>query len=173
MADEKTIWESALIPGLAIAAIPTAYTLLGWLLGSFGLDGIGQAFLKSAAAGLLWAAKVFGCIMLFRFFLLRFTADTGSNAREAFRFGLAVSVLSSLIYAGFYMAYLTYIAPDTIQSVFDALQDQFADNGIDSGTIEQIKSSIPTMPRKMFFAQLFYGILFGAVLSSILTKKIK
>lgn len=171
--DEKRInlWNEAASPGLVLGLVSIAYLALSMLTGKLAGTG-GMAFLIGLLSFLLWAGKLFLCIWLFRFFLLRFAERNASaDNRAVFRFGMVVALYSALLYSGFYLVYLLYINPDAIAQSFELAMQQYS-SMMDAASIEAMENMMADMPAISFFSQLIWCWLFGTVLSAIFSKKI-
>lgn len=168
MNEKKSIWESAGKAGLVLGGISVAYMIITMLIGK--LDGNGPAFLLRLLNVVLWIAKFAGCIYLMRFFILKYAESdpTVDNAR-AFRFGTLTALLSALIYAAFYLAYTSFIAPDTFTQALEILQDNPM---MDESMMSQMEELMPKMPTYAFFGNLIYCWLFGTILAAIFSRNI-
>ena len=170
MAEQKNIiWEHAGVAGLALGGVSILYLVLSMLIGKLA-EGSGGTTLISLLTVVLWLAKFSGCIFLMRFFMLRYAqADPEADNARVFRFGTRTALLSALLYAGFYLAYSTYLAPDLFQDALSMLEDFPM---LDSNSREQMEAMLPKMPTISFFVTLIYCWLFGTILSSILSRNI-
>lgn len=168
MNEKKSIWESAGKAGLVLGGISVAYMLITMLLGK--LSGNVPGFLVGLVNVVLWIAKFAGCIYLMRYFIKKFAADdpTVDNSR-AFRFGTLTALLSALIYAACYMAYTSFIAPDTFEQAMEVLQDNPM---FDSNMMSEMEELMPKMPTYAFFGNLIYCWLFGTILAAIFSRNI-
>ena len=169
MAETKNLlWESAGKAGLVLGGVSIAYMLCSMLTGKVAENG--YAFLMTVVNLLLWLAKFAGCIYLMRWFMLRFSqADPEADNARVFRFGTLTALLSALLYAGGYLAYTTFIAPDSFDQAMETLRDNPM---IDANTMSQMEEMIPRMPTFSFFFNLIYCWLFGTVLSAIFSRNI-
>ncbi len=169
MAETKNLlWESAGKAGLVLGGVSIAYLLCTMLTGKLAENG--PVFLMSVVNLLLWLAKFAGCIYLMRWFMLRFSqADPEADNARVFRFGTLTALLSALLYAGAYLAYTTFIAPDSFDQAMEILRDNPM---IDANTMDQMEQMIPQMPTFSFFFNLIYCWLFGTVLSAIFSRNI-
>ena len=169
MAEQKnSMLEQAGKAGLVLGGVSIVYMLLTMLTGKAAENG--PAFLLGLVNVLLWAGKFVGCILLMRFFILRFAMKdpTVDNSR-AFRFGTLTALLSALIYSAFYLAYVSFIAPDTFEEALSVLTDNPM---LDSNSISALEDMIPRMPTISFFVNLFWCWLFGTVLAAIFSRNI-
>lgn len=165
------IWNEAALPGLVLGSVSIIYMVLSMLMGS--LAGTGRmAFLIGLLSFLLWAGKLFLCIWLMKFFMLRFSGrNPSADNRKVFRFGMVVALFSALLYSGFDLVYMLYINPDYIGQSFDLIMQQYASMA-DSSTLEAMENMKSDMPAITFFSQLVWCWLFGTALSSIFSRKI-
>ena len=164
MTEQKNIiWERAGKAGLVLGGVSIAYLLLTMLLGK--VAGSGPAFLMGLLNALLWLAKFIACIYLMRLFIRRFAAaEPEADRNRVFRFGMLTALLSAVLYSGFYLAYVSFIEPDTFSQALDMLADNPM---LDSNSMSSIEEMIPRMPTISFFGNLIYCWLFGTILSAI------
>ena len=169
MAEQKNlIWEHAGKAGLVLGGVSTAYMLITMLTGK--LAGSGPAFLLGLLNFVLWAGKLAACIYLMRLFMLRFSAaDPSADNGRVFRFGTLTALLSALLYAACYLAYVSFLAPDTFEQVFDSLRDNPM---LDSNSLSMLDEMLPNMPTYAFIATLIWCWLFGTVLAAIFSRNI-
>lgn len=165
----NNLWNKAGKAGLALGLISIAYMMISQLLAS-GAATTGKAFLISLLSLILWTAKFVGCIWLFRFCMKKY-ADAGTQVTnsDTFKFGMVVALLSALVYSAYYFAYVSFIAPDTIESTMSMVSEQYSammtDEAMDA--LESIN-----IERVSFFFNLIYCFLFGTVLSAIFSRNI-
>ena len=169
MAETKNIiWERAGKAGLVLGGVSTLYLLIGMLTGKWAEKG--PAFLISVINALLWLAKFAACIYLMRFFMLRYSqADPEADNARVFRFGMLTALLSALLYSAFYLAYVSFIAPDTFDQALDMVRDNPM---LDSNMASQMEEMIPRMPTISFFVNLIWCWLFGTILAAIFSRNI-
>ncbi len=170
MAEQKNImWEHAGKAGLVLGGVSILYMLCTMLTGKVAESG-SAVFLMPMINLLLWVAKLAACIFLMRFFMLRFSqADPTADNARVFRFGMAVALLSALLYSAFYLAYVSFIAPDTFEQALSMLEDNPM---MDSNSLSAIEDMIPKLPTISFFVNLVWCWLFGTVLSAIFSRNI-
>ena len=83
---------------------------------------------------------------------------------------MITALLSAMLYSAFYLAYVSFIAPDTFSQALDIL----ADNPMmDSNSMSAVEEMIPRMPTISFFGNLIYCWLFGTILSAIFSASIR
>ena len=166
----KDIWDSAAKAGLVLGAVSCAYMGISQLLSAGMTGSTGAALLASLVGILLWVAKFVGCIYLMKFFMKRFaSAHPGLTNNDTFKFGMATALLSALIYSGFYLAYVTIIAPDTFSNALETVMESYG-SMMGEDAIEAAQNM--NMASISFFTNLIYCFLFGTVLSSIFSRNI-
>jgi hypothetical protein len=82
---------------------------------------------------------------------------------------MLTALLSALLYSGAYLAYTSFIAPDTFDQALDILRDNPM---VDSATMSQMEQMMPKMPTIGFFMNLIWCWLFGTVLAAIFSRNI-
>lgn len=172
MSDKSILLNGAARAGLVLGGVSIAGMLLSWLLGKIGTggDNRGVMVLISFLNTLLWVAKFVGCIYLMRIFMLKFSAnDPEAGNGRVFRFGMLTSLLSAIVYSAFYMAYLMFIEPESINMALDILRES---SMMDRNSLEAIEQLAPVMPTYAFFTNLAYCFVYGTVLSAILSRNI-
>ena len=80
-----------------------------------------------------------------------------------------VALLSALLYSAFYLAYVSFIAPDTFEQALSVLEDNPM---MDSNSMSAIEDMIPKMPTISFFVNLIWCWLFGTVLAAIFSRNV-
>lgn len=165
----RDIWDGAGKAGLVLGLVSIAYVLLSWLLTKLG-GSTGMALLSTLLAFVLWVAKFAGCILLMKLFMTRFAAaHPDADNSDTFRFGMVTALLSALIFSAFDMAYLTWIAPDTLAQAMEAVQESYG-SMLPAESLEALENI--NFGTVTFFVNLIYCFLFGTVLSAILSRNI-
>lgn len=168
MAQERNnLWNDAGKAGLVVAAVAIVFFLISALLSR--IDG--AKFLISALSFLLWAGKVALCIWLMIKFLRRFAEENGKDRSRTFRFGMMIALLSALVYAGFYLAYVTLIDPNMFADSFDKLAQAYS-GFMTSEQIDQMMNMESSLPTITFFVNLIWCWLFGTIVSAIASSNI-
>lgn len=160
---KRTTWDYAGKAGLALGAVSSAYFAANSLI-SVGISGVWG----SVATFALWGLKFYLCIWLLKKFMkifVKYNPEAGNP--DTLRFGILTSLLSSLVYSAFYLAWVTFIQPDIF---IDALQEVAASMPADA--VSQMQDMMDRMPKLTFFANLIYCFIFGTVLSLILSRDI-
>ena len=170
MAEQKnSMWEHAGKAGLVLGGVSILYMLITMLTGKAAEAG-NAVFLMGLVNVLLWIVKLGLCIFLMRFFILRFAMkDPSVDNNRAFRFGMLTALLSALLYSAFYLAYVSFIAPDTFESALEAVQDNPM---LDANSMAAIEEMMPKMPTISFFVNLIWCWLFGTVLAAIFSRSV-
>ena len=165
----KDLWDAAGKAGLVLGLVSAAYVLVSALLTKIS-GGAGMAFIFTILAFLAWAAKFAGCILLMKFFMKKFAdAHPGIDNSGTFRFGMVTALLSALIFAAFDMAYVTWIAPDTMSQAIETVQESYG-SMLPEESLEALEEI--NFGTVSFFTNLIYCFLFGTVLSAILSRNI-
>ena len=97
------------------------------------------------------------------------TADADNS--DTFRFGMATSLLSAIVYAAFSFANISFICPDIFAAQMDQIMQAYS-SLLDSNTMSQMEKMIGNMPQITFFTNLIYCFLYGMILSFILSRNI-
>ncbi len=171
MNEKNIIWEHAGKAGLVLGGVSILYMVLTALTGKLAENaGSGLNILLTLVNFLLWIAKFGACTYLMRLFMQRFAkADPAADNSRVFRFGARTALLSALLYSAFYLAYVSFIAPDTFEKALEILQDNPL---LGASEMDAVEEMIPRLPTFSFFVNLFYCWLFGTVLSAILSRNI-
>jgi hypothetical protein len=165
----KDLWDGAGKAGLVLGLVSSAYVLISMLLSKLN-GSTGMALLSTVLAFLLWALKFGGCIYLMKLFMTRFAAaHPGCDNSDTFRFGMATAFLSALIFSAFDMAYLTWIAPDTMSQAIETATEAYG-SMLPAESLEAMQEM--NFGQISFFTNLIYCFLFGTVLSAILSRNI-
>ena len=156
------------IAGLALGAVSTAYMFIVQYLPHL----IQSPVAVSIISALLWIVKFAGCIYMMAWFMASLSGRySGAERRHTLRLGLWASVFSALIFAAANLANTLYINPEGISQAFDQALGMYAPS-LDSNSlaaIENVKDSIPAIT---FFSNFFYCVIYGSILSSILSRNI-
>ena len=164
----KTLWEEAGKAGLALGAVSTVYLFLTQFIGNAGLPALASMLVTT----ILWVGKFGGCIWLMMYFMKKFAKQNpGIQNSTTYRFGMAVSVLSALVYAAATFANIAFISTDMINENMNLLMEQMTPM-MDSNSLNQVDELIAKLPQITFFSNLFYCIIYGSILSFILSRNI-
>ena len=164
----KTLWEEAGKAGLVLGAVSAAYLFLTQFLGGAKLP----ALVTMLVSTILWAAKFGGCIWLMMYYMKKFASQNPSvENNTVYKFGMAVSVLSALVYAAASFANTAFISADMIAENMNILMEQMAPM-MDSNSADQMEDLMAKLPQITFFSNLFYCIIYGSAVSFILSRNI-
>ena len=161
------MWEVAGEAGLVLGSISSAYLFLTQWLAVSELPAVLVMFLNM----LLWSCKSGGCIFLMIFFLKRFSRQNPeADQRMTFKAGMAIAILSGLVYAACSFADLAFIHPDFISEQMDILMQELSPM-LDSNTMTSMEKAIQNItPQTTFFSNLIYCFIYGTALSSIISR---
>ena len=167
MIDKKTFWNESGKAGLVLGSVSIIYVMLNWMLSK--ADG---GVMVSILIGLLWLAKLSISVWLLHFLMQRYHDGLEDpDRRDIHSFGNATAFCSALFYSAFNLAYMLFIAPDTISQAMDLAMESYS-SFMDPSQLEMMESMIPKMPALSFFFNLAYCWLFGTVLSSVFSRSI-
>ena len=165
---QKNMWNTAGKAGLFLGLTSTAFLFISQLLGQVEIP----VFVNSILSFVLWTAKFIGCIWIMKFFMKQFAAEnkeaTNSNT---FRLGMAMAILSALVYSAFAFANVAFISPDLFTEQMDAMMQQMAPM-MDSNTMSVMETYMENLAQITFFTNLIYCFIYGTVLSFILSRNI-
>lgn len=162
------IMNRAGIAGLALGAVSTAYMFIVQYLPHL----IQSPVAVSIISALLWIAKFGGCIYLMAWFMTSLArGDSGVEHRHTLRLGLWASVFSALIFSAASLANTLFINPEEISQAFDQALGMYAQS-LDSNSLAAIENVKDSMPVITFFSNFFYCVIYGSILSSILSRNI-
>ncbi len=170
MAEKKSIWNDAAVPGLVLGGVAAVYFIINTLTSRIDPDNMAATLMGSGAVMILWLVKFILCIWLMKRFMKAQSAryPEASN-NDIFRFGCAVALLSAIVYSAVYLATVEFITPDVFDKALDVIRESPM---ITSDAMDQIEQMIPKLPAMTFFWNLFYCWIFGTVLSAILSRNI-
>lgn len=166
--NNKNIWNPAGIAGLALGGASTAYMFLTQWTSSSDMPAILSVVLTT----LFWLAKFGGCIWLMLYFMKKFACENPeADNSTTFRFGLVSSLLSALIFAAASFANIAFISADLFDAQIESMLQQMAPM-MDSNSLNMIDKVTANMPQISFFTNLVYCVIYGTVLSAILSRNI-
>ena len=106
------------------------------------------------------------------FFMRKFVKENPqADNSSSFRFGIITSLLSALIYSAASFANTAFINKELFTEQIDMVMQNYA-RIMDSNTINAMEKMLDMMPQITFFSTLAYCILFGTVLSAILSRNV-
>ena len=164
----KNMWEKAGKVGLVLGLISTTYMFISQWSSSAQISSALMMILNMV----LWAGKFGGCIWIMMMAMKKFAAqDSKIENNTVFRFGVAVALLSALVFAAASFANAAFISADLINEQMTAAMEQMAPM-MDSNTANMMETIIDKMPQITFFTNLFYSFIYGTILSFILSRNI-
>ncbi len=153
--------------GLVLAGVAIVYFIISTLLAKASLP----SFVSNLLGLVLWAGKFALCIWLMVRFLRIFAAENDKDRSRTFRYGMTIAACSALVYAGFYLLYVSYIAPDTFSKAIDTVAQAYS-GMMTSEQIDQMVNMESSMPTISFFVNLIWCWLFGTIVSAIASRSI-
>lgn len=157
-------WNSAAINGLLLSLVTIVYSLIQSV---FGLSGF--------ASIMLWIIKFTGCIYLLYYFMKQYSDNFEQiSYGNSFQYGFILCCLSSIVCACFSFISMTLLFPETTEQAIEQMQTVMASSNYSSEEENMINAIAGNLPQITLFAGLFYYIVIGAVMSSIIanfTKK--
>lgn len=168
----KNMWTEAGKNGLILALVSASYLLLTQFTGMLQ-GGVALAFIASLLNLALWGVKFWACIYLMNLFLKKMhTSHPDLDAQKLRHYGYMMAILSAIVYAGCVLVY--YIAFIPSEMITDALDLAMSQNAaiMDEAAMDSVNNMIADLPQIMFFYNLIYCFLFGAILSRILVSRI-
>ena len=165
---QKNMWNTAGKAGLFLGLTSTAILFISQSLGQIEIPSI----LNTILSFVLWAAKFVGCIWIMKFFMKKFASENGSVTNSGtFRLGMAMALLSALVYSAFAFANVAFISPDLFEGQIDAVMQQMGPM-MDSNTQSLMETYLENLPQITFISNLIYCFLYGMILSFILSRNI-
>lgn len=171
--NRQAIWNEGAKAGLIIGGISAAYMCINMLTGSLTANGsAAAAMLISVLNVVLWAAKLLGIIFLMKYFMRKLVSSyEGVSNSDTFKFGAASALLSALIYAGFYLAWVLFIEPEALSQALDLAMQQYSQM-FDSASKDAIAEMKGSLPQITFISNFIYCTLYGVILSAIISRNI-
>ena len=165
---QKNMWNTAGKAGLLLGLASAAFLFI-----SQGLEHIEiPAILRSVLGFVLWSAKFIGCIWIMKIFMKKFASENGSVTNsDTFKLGMTMAFLSALVYAAFAFANVAFISPDLFEGQMEAIMQQMAPM-MDSNTMSVLEKYQNNLAQITFFSNLIYCLLYGIILSFILSRNI-
>lgn len=161
----RTIWRSAGVPGVVLAAVSIAYMLANFYLTEAAFTG------SAIVVFLLDLAKIVGCIWLMNLYLTRFKEDNdGATRRDLRRLGKWIAILSALIFSAAMMAFYQ-LHTEVIAEAMDSVMQIYGDS-MDTNAMNQLEKMEGSYPQILFVSNFIYCSIFGWVLSAILSARI-
>lgn len=166
--DNKIIWNTAGIAGLALGAVSTACMFAGQFLSTLQLSQ-GATTLYGL---LLWIVETGTCIWLMSFFMKKMVKENeGVTNSQTFKMGMATAVLSGLLFSAVTFANIAYISADYYtENVYTVIEQM--SSALDSNSIAAVDKVIDYLPQISFFSTLIQCVIFGIIVAAILSRTI-
>ena len=168
----KAIWNEATKAGLMFGLVSVAYNYISIYLGSLVGSSFLLNFFASVGVWLLRVAKIVGLILLMRACMTRLTRNYSEVTNgDTFLLGIAISALSAIIVAGFTLLDCTVLLPTHYQDVMNQIMAELQPS-MDANLRSAMEDVLSNFSGIMFWSTLFYCILYGVILSRILSRRI-
>ena len=168
----KAIWNVATKAGLMFGLVSVAYNYISIYLGSLVGSSFLLNFFASVGVWLLRVAKIVGLILLMRACMTRLTRNYSEVTNgDTFLLGIAISALSAIIVAGFTLLDCTVLLPTHYQNVMNQVMAELQPS-MDANLRSAMEDVLSNFSGIMFWSTLFYCILYGVILSRILSRRI-
>ena len=168
----KAIWNEATKAGLMFGLVSVAYNYISIYLGSLVGSSFLLNFFASVGVWLLRVAKIVGLILLMRACMTRLTRNYSEVTNgDTFLLGIAISALSAIIVAGFTLLDCTVLLPTHYQDVMNQVMAELQPS-LDANLRSAMEDVLSNYSGIMFWSTLFYCILYGVILSRILSRRI-
>lgn len=168
----KAIWNETTKAGLMFGLVSVAYNYISVYLGSLVGSSFLLNFFASVGVWLLRVAKIVGLILLMRACMTRLTRNYSEVTNgDTFLLGIAISALSAIIVAGFTLLDCTVLLPTHYQDVMNQVMAELQPS-MDANLRSAMEDVLSNFSGIMFWSTLFYCILYGVILSRILSRRI-
>ena len=168
----KAIWNEATKAGLMFGLVSVAYNYISIYLGSLVGSSFLLNFFASVGVWLLRVAKIVGLILLMRACMTRLTRNYSEVTNgDTFLLGIAISALSAILVAGFTLLDCTVLLPTHYQDVMNLVMAELQPS-MDANLRSAMEDVLSNFSGIMFWSTLFYCILYGVILSRILSRRI-
>ncbi len=162
------MWNMAGKAGLVLGAVSAAYLFLTQWLAAAQIPALVTTLINM----LLWVLKFGGCIYLMILYLRKFSSENPETERkDVFKGGMAIALLSALVYSAFSFANIAFFQPDFIAEQMDTMMTQFAPM-LDSNTLAELEKTMQNLPQITFFSNLIYCFIYGTILSFTISRYI-
>lgn len=160
--DNNTLWNEAAKAGFLFGLFSSAC-----LLGKEWAALSGSNFLNQAAAIVLWAVEFFGCILLMKRCMLGLRDRKEADIEDCYRFGKRTALLSGLILASVETVIILKMPPESLNEAVSLAATQLG-----ASARGQLDAAMDALPAVTFAGQWLYCYLYGALLSSIMSRYI-
>lgn len=160
----RTIWRSAGVPGVVLAAVSIAYMLANFYISEAAFTG------SSVLIFILDLAKIVACAYLMYIFLKRFHEEYDASRSDVRRLGKWIGILSALIFSTMATAYYQ-LHPEIITEAFNTVLSAYEDR-LDTNALNALENFENNFPKIFFISNFLYCSIFGWVLSAIFSTQI-
>ena len=163
---KKILWNKAAKNGLVLGLFTAVCRILS--------QGISQSDASTGTVVLnatIWLVQTGGCIWIMKFLMERLVGQfDGVDNRDTARYGRMLALTSSLIFSSAMLFDVVFLDPDMAGQQIELIRQLYG-GSLDSDTLELIGKE-GFYPKVMFFSNLIYGFVYGAILSWILSRYI-
>lgn len=168
----KDIWNEAATAGLVLGGVVLLFVGLSYLLELLSPKGIALGFVVNVLSLVLWAAKLVGCIAVMAYFMKRLLLRYPEAGRpEVAVLGKRTALLSAIVTGGIYLAQAIITPEEKFREALDLVLSQ-SGQSLDSNTAAAMEDMMSNLPSVMFFSMTIYCLLYGLVLSAILSRRV-
>lgn len=160
-------WNSAAVAGLIMAISTIAADYISSLPVLLGAKG----FISGLVVYLLKFVKIVACVYVFRILMLRFHNTVSADYTKLQHYGLKIALFSSILVAGFSLAQILVINPDTMTQMVQEVESAYQ-NMMDSNTMAAMEKMMSKLPVITFFSSLVYCYIWGWILSTAFARKL-
>ena len=165
--NRKIIWNNAMKAGLVLALVSITYMFIG-----IPIAKISSGFISTVIVTILWLAKFIVCIWLMAFFMKKLVSDYDKVTNShTFRYGMAIALLSAIVYAGMALVNAQFISHDELMTQLDQTFNSLS-KMMDSNSREVMENIKGNYVQIMFFANFIWCFIYGTILSAILSSNI-
>ena len=165
------MWNQAGKAGLVLAAVSIADMIYAQLITSGNLNEEPSTAVTTISF-VVQTVKIVGCILLMKFFMLKFYNSAEVNKNEAFKMGMATALLSAFVYSAIYFINLRYISTDYCIELQNALIAK-AKLDIAGEEFARLSEMVQTYFHQLtFFSNLIYCFIYGTVLSALISRSL-
>ena len=163
--DNTALWNQAAKAGGLFGLVSVSCLVLKELAGMSG-----SSFLSQAAFIILWTVEFLGCILLMKKVQLDLR-DRYEDVKMAdtFVLGRRAALLSGLLLASAQALIILYMPEETMNELVSAVSEAMP---MSASQQEQMDGMLDKLPVLTFLFQWMYCLLYGTVLSSIMSRYI-
>lgn len=162
------MWNQAGKAGLVLAGVSTAYMVFGQLISSGNLNEEPSiaVFIISLV---VWSLKFIGCILLMKFFMVKFYNSAAITKTQVFKMGMATALLSAFVYSAICFINLKYISTDYCVELTNTLLISLKPKVSGNEYVKLSEIIQNYLPHLIFFSYLTYCFFYGMAISGLIT----